>query len=203
MRVMTVTCSQIIALIVDSSKTQGSMTGQEERDVLFARLFGFTAIIQSSLLVRTTPIPNSASSTTQPSSLSDYQEVLSQLISLGEQKSWVKESAWWTITLAIDALNKSEVSWKEEAIDHTIQRALTEDLSWSPEKVAIVLKLQQMRPDKDWRKLVAPPLKNSDLLSKANLPALARILKVSTAFRLVNFWRLTDRDPGMPVRGRR
>ena len=155
------------------------MTGQEERDVLFARLFGFTAVIQSSLLVRTTPVSSSASSTTQPSAFTDYQEVLSQLITLGQKKSWMKESAWWTITLAIDALHKSDVSWKEEAINHTIQRAFSEDSSWSPEKIAIALKLQKMRPDKDWRKIMSPSFKTPDFFTTAHLPILARILKVS------------------------
>jgi DNA polymerase phi len=161
------------------------MTGQEERDVLFARLFGFTAVIQSSLLVRTTPVASSASSTTQPSTLTDYQEVLSQLISLGQKKSWMKESAWWTIALAIDVLHKSDVSWKEEAIDHTIQRAFSEDSSWSPEKIAIALKLQETRPDKDWGKIMSPSFKTSDLFTTAHLPILARILKVSQVFCVV------------------
>jgi len=51
----------IVSIILDSSKTQGSMTGQEERDVLFARLFGLTSVIQSGLLVRQRPLLASAS----------------------------------------------------------------------------------------------------------------------------------------------
>jgi len=154
------------------------MTGQEERDVLFARLFGLTAVIQSSLLVRTTPVSISASSTILPSALADYKDVLSQLITLGQKKSWMKESAWWTITLAVDALHNSDISWKEEAIEHTIQCAFLEDTSWSPEKIAIALKLQKARPDKNWRKILSPSFKTSDLFTTAHLPILARILKV-------------------------
>jgi DNA polymerase phi len=154
------------------------MTGQEERDVLFARLFGFTAVIRSALLVRTTPLPSPSSSTTQASSLSDYREVLSQLIALGKKKSWLRESAWWTIKLAIDALWESDVPWKGEAIDHTINTIFIGDSTWSPEKVAMALKLQNLYPDKDWRTLMAPSFKNPDLLCTGNLAALARILKV-------------------------
>src|SRR5882762_10924141 len=105
---------------MDSSKTQGSMTGQEERDVLFARLFGLTSVIQSGLLVRQTTLPPYASTSSLASNLVGYKETLSQLLFLGEKKSWLRESAWWTAGLALDALNTSDVSWKKEAIEATI-----------------------------------------------------------------------------------
>jgi len=177
-RINTVTCSQVVALILDSSKRQGSMTGQEERDILFARLFGLTAVIQSALLVRVTPLPSSASSTTQASSFSSYQDVLSQLMAAAEKKSWLRESAWWAIMLGVDKLQNSNVPWKETAIDDTIQNIFVGDKTWSPEKIAMALKLQGMCPDKDWQKLMAPPFKDPDPLSTGNLAVLARILKV-------------------------
>lgn len=154
------------------------MTGQEERDVLFARLFGLTAVIQSGLLVRDTPLRTSPSSSTFSSSLPTYEDVLGHLISLGEKKSWLRESAWWTIGLAVDALAKSQVSWKEEGIEVTIKLVLTENKIWTPEKIALVLKLQNLHSSLDWRKLVSPTFKNPDLLSTANLPTLAKIIKV-------------------------
>ncbi|KAH9929645.1 DNA polymerase phi-domain-containing protein [Amylocystis lapponica] len=131
-RISTVTCAQIVALIMDSSKTQGSATGQEERDMLFARLFGLT--------------------------LSSYKEVLAELLALGEKKSWLRESAWWTIGLAVDVL---------------------ENKIWTPEKVALVLKLQSLYPSRDWRKLLSPTFKQSEILSTGNLTALAKVLKES------------------------
>jgi len=80
-----VTCSQIISIILDSSKNAGIYTGQEERDVLFARLFGLTSIIQSGLLVRQASLTTSASTSALASSLAGYKEVLSQLLVLGER----------------------------------------------------------------------------------------------------------------------
>ncbi|KAI0637371.1 DNA polymerase phi-domain-containing protein [Trametes polyzona] len=177
-RIDTVTCSQIVQLVLDSSKTQGSMTGQEERDVYFARLFGLTAVIQSGLLLRDSTLP---SSSTVASDLDSYKEVLAHLIALGEKKSWLRESVWWSIDLAADALTASEVSWKDEAVDATISAIYSELKAWTPEKVALTLKLQAAYPSRDWKKLLAPTFKNPDLLSTGNLTTLARILKESDA----------------------
>ena len=174
-RIDTVTCSQIVKLIIESSKTQGSMTGQEERDMLFARLFGLTAVIQSGLLLRESTLP---SSSTAAADLDSYKEVLAQLLALGEKKSWLRESVWWSIGLAVDALNASDVSWKNEAVEATISAVYTEVKAWTPEKVALTLKLQAAYPSRDWKKLLAPTFKNADLLSTGNLATLARILKV-------------------------
>ncbi|OBZ75369.1 DNA polymerase V, partial [Grifola frondosa] len=178
-RIDTVTCAQILALILDSSKTQGSMTGQEERDMLFARLFGITSVIQSGLLLRDAPLPSSASSSTLASSLSSFTDVLSELLILGEKKSWLRESAWWTIGLAIDALATSQVSWKDDAIKATITALFVENKTWTPEKVALALKLQNLCPPQDWRKLLAPTFKSAEMLSTGNLTTLAKILKES------------------------
>ncbi|KAJ7582854.1 DNA polymerase phi-domain-containing protein [Mycena floridula] len=176
-RMDTVTCSQIMSLIIDSTKTQGSMSGQEERDMLFARLFGFAAVVQSGLIVQTKPLPTSASSTTLPSNLPTYQELVTELLALGEKKSWLKESVWWTLGLAIDALHASEVSWKSAAIDFTIETVV--GTSWSPEKIATVIKLQALYKNRSWQSFVSPVFKSADLLSTGNMPVLARILKES------------------------
>ncbi|KAI0713431.1 DNA polymerase phi-domain-containing protein [Earliella scabrosa] len=177
-RIDTVTCSQIVQLVLDSSKTQGSMTGQEERDVLFARLFGLTSVIQSGLLLRDTTLPTSS---TAASDLTSYKEVLAQLLALGEKKSWLRESVWWSIALAVDALSTSDVSWKDGALDATITALYSEHKAWTPEKVALTLKLQRSSPSRDWKKLLSPTFKNPDLLSTANLSTIARILKESDA----------------------
>ncbi|KAJ3880960.1 DNA polymerase phi-domain-containing protein [Lentinula edodes] len=178
-RIETVTCSQIFALIMDATKSQGSMTGQEERDVLFARLFGMTAIIQSGLIVRTKPLPTSQSSATLASSFEGYEQVLTELLVLGEKKSWLRESAWWAISLAADSLKAAEVPWKDEAVHATVQHLFVGNKIWSPEKIALALKLQSAFEEFNWRPLFSPTFKNPDLLSNVNLQTLALILKDS------------------------
>lgn len=154
------------------------MTGQEERDVLFARLFGLTAVIQSGLLVRTTtPLPTAAPAAS--STLASFEDVLAQLLALGEKKSWLRESAWWTLGLAVDALHASHVPWKDAAFAAVVEAVFVDSkATWSPEKVALTLKLQKMLPAHDWQKACAPTFKHAPLLHTANYSALARIMKV-------------------------
>lgn len=208
-RINTVTCSQIVSLISDSTKKQGSMMGQEERDVLFARLFGLTAVIRSGLLVRQTPLPSSGSANSQVSSLESYREVLVKLLEIGEAKSWLRESAWWTIGLAIDTVQaaSSSVPWKLEALDTTVEYLFSKEREsglWTPEKVAMLLKLQPLMPNYDWDSALAPMFKGSNLFSSANLLPLGRILKVGILNACCSFSELTRTTVLFPgVCGRR
>lgn len=154
------------------------MTGQEERDVIFARLFGLSAVIQSGLLVRAGTLGSSTSATTEASTLESYRQTVVELLVLGEKKSWLRESAWWTIALGVDMLNDSDVKWKDKAADVTLQLLFIENKSWSPEKVALSLKLQDLYPHLDWHKYLCPMFKSPDLLLTGNLQLLARVLKV-------------------------
>lgn len=180
-RIDTVTCSQILNLISESSKHQGSMSGQEERDILFARLFGTISVIQSGLAVRARPSSSSVSSATLASTLESYERIMIELIGLGDQKSWLRESAWFAIGLAVSALYESAVSWKEDAVEKTLHHLFIENKIWSTEKFALALKLQDLYPGRDWKTLLSPTFKMSDLLSTGNLMMVARILKESTA----------------------
>jgi DNA polymerase phi len=174
-RLDTITCSQILTLVIECSQTQGSMSGQEVRDVLFARLFGLTAIIRSGLLFRQTPLPNTTNS---PSNVDNYREAVAHLLTLGEKKSWLRESAWWSFGMAVDALLASEVPWKDEAVESTYVSVFSEQVPWTPEKVALAAKLRTAHPSRDWRSLLGPTLKHPDLLDTANFGTLSKILKV-------------------------
>jgi DNA polymerase phi len=105
------------------------MKGSEERDALFARLFGINAIVESNALWR--------------SSLTDFEEVVDALVVLGDKKNWLRESAWWGILQAAQGLVKSEVEWREEAV-----QKLTSLLKqgWTQEKLALALLLEKAQP---------------------------------------------------------
>jgi len=167
-----------MTLLVESTKNQGSMTGQEERDILFAQLFGFLSIIQSGLAVRTKPLSTSASSSTVSSSAESYEELILRLVELGEKKTWLRESAWFAISLAVDALHESETEWEDDAISKALEILFQINSVWSTEKLALVLKLQDYYPKHDWKALLSPIFKNIDILSTGNLPIISRILKV-------------------------
>ena len=162
-------------LVLDASKTQGSMSGQEERDNLFARLFGITSIIHSGLIARDGTLPTSS---TSASSLESYQLVVSTLVALGEKKSWLRESAWWALASAIEALENSDVEWKGQGVDAAFDTIYAKGSAWTPEKLALTLKLQVLFPKRDWRSVLSPVFKGTDVLATQNLKVVASILKV-------------------------
>jgi len=164
-----------MTLILDASKTQGSMSGQEERDNLFARLFGITSVIQSGLITRNGTLPTSS---TSASSLGGYESVVTTLVALGEKKSWLRESAWWVLASAIEALAKSDVNWREQGVEVTLDTIYAKGSGWTPEKLALTLRLQALFPEKDWSPVLSPVFKNTDILATQNLKVIANILKV-------------------------
>ena len=174
-RLDTVTCGQIMKLLLDASKTQGSMSGQEERDTLFARLFGITSVIHSGLIVRTGTLPTSS---TSASSLEGYELVVTTLVALGEKKSWLREGAWWVLASAIETLERSDVEWKEQAVRATLDSIYVKGSAWTPEKLALTLRLQALFPDNDWSPLLSTVFKSTDILATRNLKLIANILKV-------------------------
>ncbi|KAH7107409.1 DNA polymerase phi-domain-containing protein [Auriculariales sp. MPI-PUGE-AT-0066] len=165
-RIETVTASQMIMLISDASQTTGSMKGHEERDMLFARLFGLTALAQSRLLVHQTL-----------SSEEEVQLVVKLLDELGGKKSWLREGAAWATARVLEALCASKASWTEKAAKHIVSKMLENERDWTPDKVALILLAQKWFPDLKWKKLLAPTFKDANILAATNLAILARILK--------------------------
>lgn len=154
------------------------MQGHEIRDQYFARLFGFVSVIQSGLLFRESTLPTSGSSRTLAATLVDFQTIVNELLSLGEKKSWLKESCWWALGLALTALGASSPSWKDEALTWLSQTIYAENQVWSSEKVALTVTFQRISPSLGWKKLLAPTFKDEHILSSRNIPVVARLLRV-------------------------
>lgn len=167
--------------------TSSSMKGQEVRDTLFARLFGLTAIIQSGLLFRSTRLTTSLSSPNElglpASSLASYQTTISELLNLGDKKSWLRESSWWAIILAVKSLHLTSpaVEWQDPAIQWTVDKIYRGERAkeWTPDKLALTLCFQKLSPFQPWKECLSPTFRNSTLISSPNLPMIARILKES------------------------
>ncbi|CAE6491505.1 unnamed protein product [Rhizoctonia solani] len=183
-RLNTVDASGIITSILEASVTSNSMKGQEIRDTLFARLFGLTAVVQSGLLFRTSHLTTSLSSPNQlgppASSLAAYQTAITELLNLGDKKSWLRESSWWSIDLALKHLHSTQgLEWKDKAVEWTFETVYRGDRAkeWTPEKLGLTLTLQELAPGQAWKDILAPTFRNPVLVSSPNLPAIARILK--------------------------
>lgn len=154
------------------------MNGQEERDILFARLFGLLSIVQSGLAFRIETPSQKAASPSSISSAEAFEQIIGSFVALGDQKSWLRESSWFAIHQTIDALQVSSTPWKDSAFESVTQEIYVKNTIWSTEKLALTLKLQSLRPDSNWREILAPTFKNDSILSTGNLPIVSRILKV-------------------------
>ncbi|QRW27168.1 DNA polymerase phi subunit [Rhizoctonia solani] len=152
-RLNTVDAASITSSILEASAISNSMKGQEVRDTLFARLFGLTAVIQSGLLFRTSRLTTSPSAPEElglpASSLVAYQTTVTELFNLGEKKSWLRESSWWSIDLALRSLHSSQgLEWKDQAIQWTIETIYRGDQAkeWTPEKLGLTVTFKILLP---------------------------------------------------------
>ncbi|CDZ97129.1 Predicted regulator of rRNA gene transcription (MYB-binding protein) [Phaffia rhodozyma] len=166
----TITPTQIISLVLRYSRVTVSTKGQETRDLLFARLFGLTTVVQSGLLYGPT------------ASIANFQTVVRELALVSGEKVWLRESCWWSVLLALEGLEGKKLDWKEEATEWIAGFVLGggEEVGgkeWTPEKVAVTLRLQASHPNLPFKTFLLPPFKSPSLLHASNLPILARILK--------------------------
>jgi DNA polymerase phi len=181
-RLNTVSSPQIISLIVHSTQIHGSMQGHEVRDQIFARLFGLVSVIQSGLLWRESTLSTPQSSRILVSTLGNFQTACNELLSLGERKSWLRESCWWALGLVVDGLETARVPWKAEALGWILEKVFAENKTWTPEKLAFALNVERMDLPLSWKDLLAPTFKGAHLLATGNLPTVARILRVKYLF---------------------
>lgn len=175
-RIDTISCDQMFTLLKTTSQASGTISKQEERDILFAQLFGIKSIIQSGLIVSQKPLKSSSG---VASTLKSFEMVCEALLALGEEKSWIRESCWWTLCSAIDALSRSDVPWKNEALKKLSGTVIDHHETWTAEKVAVLVKIQKLPGRAKEATTVGSPFKNADILAKANFVILGRILKVS------------------------
>ncbi|KZO95720.1 hypothetical protein CALVIDRAFT_537706 [Calocera viscosa TUFC12733] len=180
-RIPTISCAHVISLVLGTTQIGAGTSGAEQRDLLFARLFGLTAVIESGMLFRSQPPAVGSSTLKLLPTIDDFMVVISELIALGEKKTWIRESAWWAVLRAVDALHASEVSWKKAAIARMCPEIYDGSKDWTLEKLALGVKLQTLYPEMVWASMVAPTFKQSNLLGAGNLQAVARLFKGAAA----------------------
>lgn len=106
---------------------------------------------------------------------------------LGERRAWLKESAGWVVQTATKRLlSTQDVSWREEGLQAVVQAAFAPssesgaDLEFTPEKLALVILLQEANIKADWETLLRPVFPEPIVLAASdNLPTIVRLLRVS------------------------
>ncbi|KAI0290438.1 hypothetical protein B0F90DRAFT_1812301 [Multifurca ochricompacta] len=190
-RVTTVSCAQILALLLEGSRATSNQTGQEERDLLFARLFGLTAIVHSVSSFVCAPC-----CLTLPLHRARSKAVLlcSPLCAHSRVPNrGLLRRRTGRIGCAMDALaeaNDDDLPWREEALrvlfdeefgdSHSTDKGAEQGRSlWTPEKIALacVHRGCGQKREHEWRGLWAPTIKHGNVLHPSNLVTLARILR--------------------------
>jgi DNA polymerase phi len=135
--------------------------GQEERDLLFARLFGLYAIIRSDIF-----------SDESLAKETDFKRAVEIVWLLGRSKTWLRESSGYIIVEAVRSISTSNISWKDSSLKWLASK-ICEAREVGSESLAIYVALSTSSIALP----TLPTLTSSHLLASANLAPLARILK--------------------------
>lgn len=159
--------SSYLDRVLEASQVSASMKGKEARSVLFGRLFGFQALLNSKLLFE------------ENVSSQDVLARFAQLIvELSSTKSWLRETAMFTLSQFV-TLYLTSALYDEANLVSVLQSIYNEDLTFTTEGLAVYLSIPQPLRAKVAQQISGSKTnwKNGDPLSKGNLPTLAKVLK--------------------------
>ncbi|KAL8699441.1 MAG: hypothetical protein Q9201_006006 [Fulgogasparrea decipioides] len=151
---------ELIDVLVKQTETSGNVSGQEERDHQFGRLFCAEAFIKSGILF-------------QPSASEDaWPRILDIVYETARKKPWLREECGWILYGAVQTFKQEnhELRFVQALVDKLCQYGLAK----TPEGVAIWLKVHQEfpkgnLPDGVWR--------DCNPLHRKEKSELAKILK--------------------------
>ncbi|ORY11817.1 DNA polymerase phi-domain-containing protein [Clohesyomyces aquaticus] len=152
--------NEVLSLVEAKTKIEGNVPGQERRDHLIGRLFGYKAVVESSILF-------------EPElSLECWKTVLDRIYGMARDIPWLREECGMILCEAIQHLQSK--SAPEECIQGLIEHLASFQLSNTPEGVAIWLTVravfpEAVLPEQTWHK--------KDPLHKKERSRLAKVLK--------------------------
>ncbi|KAJ3154275.1 hypothetical protein HDU89_008342 [Geranomyces variabilis] len=153
----------VLTMLIKLTQTEGAK-GQEEREVLFGRIFGLMAICQAGMLAR--------SSTTQD----DLQTMTTNLLKYASAKSYLRESCFRIILCMVDSVKDTPLSG--DFIEFVVPTVLEKEIE-NPEDLWFAIAVQSRYPEYEWTK-VLPSWKHAQVLHRKNLIQLIEVLKQST-----------------------
>ncbi|KAL8818542.1 MAG: hypothetical protein Q9223_002845 [Gallowayella weberi] len=150
----------LIDVLIRQTEATGNISGQEERDHKFGRLFGAEAFIKSSVLFQANA-PADA-----------WDRVLDIIYETAKRKSWLREECSWILYGAAQIL--AEQDYDPKFIKALIERLCKNGLSKTPEGIAIWLKVRATFPKLE---LPAGIWQDGNPLHQKEKSKLAKILK--------------------------
>ncbi|KAL8941685.1 MAG: hypothetical protein Q9216_002098 [Gyalolechia sp. 2 TL-2023] len=152
--------SELVDVLIKQSETTGKVSGQEERDHQFGRLFGAEAFIKSGVLF-------------QPHASPDiWFLVLDIIYEIAKKKPWLREECGWVLYGTSQTLKDGhhDIQLVQAIIDKLCENALAK----TPEGIAIWLRIQADFPNVHFP---AGVWRHENPLHRKEAPKLARILK--------------------------
>ncbi len=152
--------AHIIDTLESSTATGGNVSGQDERDHYFGRVFGAEAIIQSDIL-------QSSSDRTQ------WQRLLDIVLSMSHKKPWLRQECGWILYVFANLATSPD---KQPFVEDIIRAMKARGLIRTPEGVAIWLAARRNYPKAD---LSGQCWKHRHPLAQKEIKFLPQIMKDS------------------------
>lgn len=151
--------ASIIKMVEQKTKVEGNVPGRERRDHLIGKLFGYKAIMQSSIVI-------------EPElSLECWNTLLDHVYGMARDIPWLREECGMVLVEAVRSL-KAQTKY-QKCVEEIIGRLSAFKLVSTPEGVAVWLTVQEhyekVLPDGVWH--------DKDPLSKKERTRLAKLLK--------------------------
>ncbi|OLY78231.1 DNA polymerase V [Smittium mucronatum] len=161
-----ITTQLVLSILFKVSEIKSSMTGQEQKDMWFGRLFTFLSLATSGVL--------SKSTTTNE----DLSKIVDQLVEMSNIKPWLREASYNTLCRIVQSVDSEVLS--SFLIPYIMDNVVGGDDIDSPDKLKLVLLLIKLCPEYPW----SSTLKSWDsgsIYSYKNLNKLAKILSENSA----------------------
>ncbi|KAJ2077441.1 DNA-directed DNA polymerase [Coemansia sp. RSA 988] len=165
-RIECISVKVVLDLLWKSTEATKSMSGQEQRDMRFGRIFGLMAVVQSGILTR--------KSTTAV----ELRKMVMELTAIGSKKSYLREIAYATLTAMVPLVGK--LSFRDEAVEMMVSVALDKGVVETPDELLLAMKLRYAFPAYDWAAAL-PQWQGKHMLSAKNTARLKAILCESSA----------------------
>ncbi|KAK2600267.1 DNA-directed DNA polymerase [Conoideocrella luteorostrata] len=144
------TFDSMLELLVDKTQPVGNVSGGEERDHFFGRLFGLECFVKSKILFQ---------------DASRWSKVLDMLLKLGNKKIWLRPECGWILVQALEQMSEADT-------EATLSKVAEAGMAKTPEGVAAWIVTLNRYPI-----LKIQPWKNP--LSNKSLAELTAVLKES------------------------
>ena len=159
----------VLVLLLKYTALRGGQSGQETRDMQFARLFGVHALVRSAALYG------------DASDEATFRRAVRVVLAVAAHKTWLSESCGWVLLSAVRELAAARPPWAADALRWTADLVCASP-ALSPEKLALVLALDAAEPSLRASERVGPA--RGCVLAPGNLPAVARALREAPPLHL-------------------